>query len=110
MDPKESKVVVDFEGREVSYSSAELDEIQLAYAMSVHKSQGSEYPAVVMPLMVQHYMLLQRNLIYTGLTRARKLAIMIGSRRALTMGIANAKSRQRFTDLRYRLADAFSEN
>jgi exodeoxyribonuclease V alpha subunit len=109
VDPKEGEVVVDFEGREITYASGDLDELHLAYAMSVHKSQGSEYPAVVMPLMPQHYMLLQRNLIYTGLTRARKLAIMIGSRRALTMGIANAKSRHRFTDLRYRLAQAFSE-
>jgi exodeoxyribonuclease V alpha subunit len=108
--PGEGKVVVDFEGRDVTYTSAEIDELQLAYAMSVHKSQGSEYPAVVLPLMPQHYMLLQRNLIYTGLTRARRLAIMIGSKRALTMGIANAKSRQRFTNLRYRLAQAFSED
>ena len=94
----------EFDGREVEYDFDELDEIGLAYAISVHKSQGSEYPAVVMPVVSQHYMLLQRNLIYTGLTRARKLAVLLGSRRAMHMGLGNERGRQRNTSLAVRLA------
>ena len=88
----------------MEYGFDELDEIGLAYAISVHKSQGSEYPAVVMPVVSQHYMLLQRNLIYTGLTRARKLAVLMGSRRAMHMGLGNERGRQRHTSLAVRLA------
>ncbi|KAF5037605.1 ATP-dependent RecD-like DNA helicase [anaerobic digester metagenome] len=88
----------------MEYGFDELDEIGLAYAISVHKSQGSEYPAVVMPVVTQHYMLLQRNLIYTGLTRARKLAVLMGSRRAMHMGLGNERGRLRHTSLAVRLA------
>lgn len=103
-DAKDEILKAEFDGREVEYGFDELDEIGLAYAISVHKSQGSEYPAVVMPVVSQHYMLLQRNLIYTGLTRARKLAVLMGSRRAMHMGLGNERGRQRHTSLAVRLA------
>jgi exodeoxyribonuclease V alpha subunit len=75
----------------------------LAYAVSVHKSQGSEYPVVVLPILTQHYILLQRNLIYTAVTRGRNLVVMVGSRRALAIGVNNNETQQRFTRLSYRL-------
>lgn len=100
---KDELLLAEFEEREVEYAFDELDEIGLAYAISVHKSQGSEYPAIVMPVVTQHYMLLQRNLIYTGLTRARKLAVLLGSRRAMHMGLGNERGRQRHTSLALRL-------
>jgi exodeoxyribonuclease V alpha subunit len=75
----------------------------LAYAVSVHKSQGSEYPAVVVPVLTQHYMLLQRNLIYTAVTRGRDLVVMVGTRKALAIGVNNDKTKKRFTNLRYRM-------
>jgi exodeoxyribonuclease V alpha subunit len=103
-DTKDETLKAEFDGREVEYGFDELDEIGLAYAISVHKSQGSEYPAVVMPVVSQHYMLLQRNLIYTGLTRGRKLAVLMGSRRAMHMGLGNERGRQRHTSLAVRLA------
>jgi len=103
-DAKDEILKAEFDGREVEYGFDELDEIGLAYAISVHKSQGSEYPAVVMPVVSQHYMLLQKNLIYTGLTRARKLAVLMGSRRAMHMGLGNERGRQRHTSLAVRLA------
>ncbi|MFP4127631.1 MAG: ATP-dependent RecD-like DNA helicase [Desulfonatronovibrio sp.] len=107
-DPEESELVVDFEGRKVRYELDEIDELTLAYAVSVHKSQGSEYPAVIMPVVTQHFMLLQRNLIYTGLTRARQLAIIIGSSKAMGIGIKNQGAGRRFTHLRYRLQKCFN--
>ncbi len=102
-DPEDETLTAEFDGREVEYGFDELDEIGLAYAISVHKSQGSEYPAVVMPVVTQHYMLLQRNLIYTGLTRGRKLAVLLGSRRAMHMGLGNERGRKRYTTLAMRL-------
>ncbi len=107
-DPEESEMEVDFEGRKIKYDLDDIDELTLAYAISVHKSQGSEYPAVIMPVVTQHYMLLQRNLIYTGLTRARQLAIIIGSKKAMGLGIRNMGAERRFTHLRYRLQQAFN--
>jgi exodeoxyribonuclease V alpha subunit len=103
-DTEDETLTAEFDGREVEYGFDELDELGLAYAISVHKSQGSEYPAVVMPVVSQHYMLLQRNLIYTGLTRARRLAVLLGSRRAMHMGLANERGRLRHTSLAVRLA------
>jgi exodeoxyribonuclease V alpha subunit len=81
-----------------------LDEIILAYAISVHKSQGSEYAAVVLPLVTQHFMLLQRNLIYTAVTRGKKLVVLVGAKKALAIGIKNDKTRKRYTQLWRRLA------
>jgi exodeoxyribonuclease V alpha subunit len=104
ISPVDHQVVIDFEGLAIPYDFSELDEIVLAYAISVHKSQGSEYPAVVMPLLTQHYMLLQRNLIYTAVTRGRRLVVLIGTRKAMAIGINNNKTQKRFTRLKHRLA------
>jgi exodeoxyribonuclease V alpha subunit len=105
VDVEEGEVLVEFDGRDVVYELTEMDELTLAYAMSVHKSQGSEYPAVVMPLLTQHFMLLQRNLIYTGLTRARRLAVLLGDKKALAIGLKNAKAKIRYTNLAHRLME-----
>ena len=95
--------IADFDGREVVYNFADLDEIILAYAVSVHKSQGSEYPAVIIPVLTQHYILLQRNLIYTAVTRGKNLVVIVGSKKAMAIGVNNNKTLQRFTWLRHRL-------
>jgi exodeoxyribonuclease V alpha subunit len=105
IDPESQEVIIDFDGRRVPYDYADLDEVVLAYACSIHKSQGSEYPAVVIPILTQHYVLLQRNLIYTAVTRGRKLVILVGTRKALAMGIKNDKTKKRYTHLRCRLAE-----
>jgi exodeoxyribonuclease V alpha subunit len=102
--PDDDEITVMFDGREVPYAFYELDELVLAYAVSIHKSQGSEYPAVVVPVLTQHYILLQRNLIYTAVTRGRNLVIMVGTQKALAMGVHNDKTKKRFTNLRYRMA------
>ncbi len=104
IDQEEQEVQVDFEGRIVTYDFSELEELVLAYAISIHKSQGSEYPAVIIPVVTQHYLLLQRNLIYTGLIRGKKLVILIGSKRALAIAVKNNKTQNRFTWLKERLA------
>ncbi|MFW6005482.1 MAG: ATP-dependent DNA helicase, partial [Desulfonatronovibrionaceae bacterium] len=106
-EEEDSELIVDFEGRKVVYDADEADELVPAYAVSVHKSQGSEYPAVVMPVVTQHFMLLQRNLIYTGLTRARQLAVIIGSKKAMGIGLRTSGAGRRFTHLRYRLQRVF---
>ena len=105
IDTEEQEVIVDFDGRQVTYDFSDLNELVLAYAVSVHKSQGSEYPVVVMPVHISHYMLLQRNLIYTGVTRARKLVIIVGTKKALSIGIRNNKIQSRFTGLSRRLKE-----
>ncbi|MBN2382963.1 ATP-dependent RecD-like DNA helicase [bacterium] len=84
----------------ISYDFDDLNELTLAYAITIHKSQGSEYPAVVLPLLTQHYVMLQRNLIYTAVTRARKLVVLIGSHKALSMAISNTQTAKRFTGLK----------
>lgn len=106
IDSEEGTLVVEYDGREVCYEFSELDEVQLAYATSIHKSQGSEYPAVVIPLAMQHYSLLERNLIYTGTTRGKKLVIIIGQPKALAMAVKNKRATKRLTRLRERLASA----
>ena len=93
------------DNREVDYDFAELDELTLAYAVSVHKSQGSEYPVVVIPLVSAHYMMLQRNLVYTGVTRARKLVVLVGSKQALATAVRNNKTSNRFSGLAVRLRE-----
>jgi exodeoxyribonuclease V alpha subunit len=103
IDEGHKLIRVDFDGRLVNYEFSELDELVTAYAVTVHKSQGSEYPAVIMPVMIQHYMLLQRNLIYTGITRGKKLVILIGSKKALAIAIRNNKPQLRYTMLSNRL-------
>ena len=96
-------MLISFDGREIPYDYADLDELVLAYAVSVHKSQGSEYPAVVIPMLTQHYMLLQRNLLYTAVTRGRRLVVLVGSRKALAIAVRNVKTQKRYTHLRQRL-------
>ncbi|MYL85085.1 ATP-dependent RecD-like DNA helicase [Desulfovibrio aerotolerans] len=108
VDPEEGEMLVSFDGRSVAYDRTELDELAPAYAVSIHKSQGSEYPAVVVPILTQHYVMLRRNLIYTALTRARRLAVLVGSRRALMLGLKNAGGDKRFTHLNYRLRELFN--
>jgi exodeoxyribonuclease V alpha subunit len=99
VDEEESTLRVDYDGREVLYESGELDEIALAYAITIHKSQGSEYPAVVIPISLQHFTLLERNLIYTAVTRAKKLVMIIGDPKAVSMAVGNKRSSQRMTGL-----------
>lgn len=108
VDPEMREVDISFDGRNVPYDFTDLDEIVLAYAVSVHKSQGSEYPAVIIPILTQHYMLLQRNLIYTAVTRGRKLVIVIGTKKALAIGVKNDKTRKRYTFLEQRLRNSDS--
>ena len=95
--------MVDFDGTLVEYEVSELDELTLAYATTIHKSQGSEYPIVVMPVLMNHYVMLQRNLIYTGITRAKKICVLIGSTKALAYAIHNMTVLKRNTKLKERL-------
>jgi exodeoxyribonuclease V alpha subunit len=104
IDLESQVVTVAFEGWKVPYDFSECDEIVLAYAVSVHKSQGSEYPAVVIPVHTQHYLLLQRNLIYTAVTRGKRLVVMVGTKKALAIGIKNDRMERRYTYLKHRLA------
>ena len=103
MDVIEQTLSVDFDGRRVTYDWSDADQLTLAYVVSVHKAQGSEFPVVVMPVVTQHYMMLQRNLLYTAVTRARNLCVLTGSRRAISIAIHNNKVTQRFTALEWRL-------
>jgi exodeoxyribonuclease V alpha subunit len=100
IDMEEGELVVDFEGHEVIYGFGELDELVLAYATTIHKSQGSEYPAVVIPLTTQHYSMLQRNLVYTGVTRGKHLVVLVGQRKALAIAVKGARTRRRWSKLR----------
>jgi exodeoxyribonuclease V alpha subunit len=103
IDPIEHQLSLDFDGRVVTYDWSEADQLVLAYAVSVHKSQGSEFPAVVIPLVTQHYMMLQRNLLYTAVTRAKQLCVLVGSRKAIAMAVRNDKVSQRYSALNWRL-------
>ncbi|PJB36789.1 MAG: ATP-dependent RecD-like DNA helicase, partial [Deltaproteobacteria bacterium CG_4_9_14_3_um_filter_51_14] len=103
VDPESRVMVVSFEGRDIPYDFGELDELMPAYAVSVHKSQGSEYPAVVIPVLTQHYMMLQRNLLYTAVTRGKRLVVVVGSKKALAIAVRNAKIERRYTGLCRRL-------
>jgi exodeoxyribonuclease V alpha subunit len=103
IDHTEKEVTIDFDGRDVVYDYADLNEITLAWATSIHKSQGSEYPVVILPLYTQHYIMLSRNLFYTGLTRAKKLALIVGSEKAIAIAVKQVKQQQRYTRLRERL-------
>ena len=99
IDPVEQEVAVRFDERLVKYDFGELDEVALAYAITIHKSQGSEFPAVVIPLATQHYVLLQRNLIYTGVTRGKRLLVLIGQRKALGIAVRNDRPQRRYSGL-----------
>jgi exodeoxyribonuclease V alpha subunit len=100
IDIEEGELVANFDGREITYGFGELDELVLAYATTIHKSQGSEYPAVVIPLSTQHYPMLQRNLVYTGVTRGKRLVVLVGQRKALAIAVKGARARRRWSKLR----------
>jgi exodeoxyribonuclease V alpha subunit len=97
-------LVIDFDGREVTFGFGELDEVVLAYATTIHKSQGSEYPAVVIPLTTQHYPMLQRNLLYTAVTRGKRLVVIVGQKKALAIAVKGKQTRRRWSKLREWLA------
>jgi exodeoxyribonuclease V alpha subunit len=105
IDREEQELSLSFEGHEVKYDFNELDELSPAYATTIHKSQGSEYPAVVIPLHTQHYMMLQRNLLYTAITRGKKLVVLVGARKALQLAVGRQDTAQRCTGLRFRLCE-----
>jgi exodeoxyribonuclease V alpha subunit len=103
IDKEEGEVVITFDGRDIDYDVNELDEIVLSYAMTIHKSQGSEYPAVIIPLMTQHYAMLQKNLVYTAITRGKSLVILVGQKKALAIAVKNNKATRRWSMLAKRL-------
>ena len=102
----EQEMVVNFEGRQVEYDFGDLDEIALAYVLSIHKSQGSEFPCIVIPLHTQHYMMLQRNLLYTAVTRGKKLVVLVGTKKALGMAVRRQDTARRYSALMKRLQEA----
>jgi len=103
VDMKERTLIASFDGISVGYEVSELDELSLAYATTIHKSQGSEYPIVVMPILMNHYVMLQRNLIYTGITRAKKICVLIGTTKVLAYAIHHMSVLKRNTKLKERL-------
>jgi exodeoxyribonuclease V alpha subunit len=105
LDAENGELTVRLDGREVTYGWGELDQLVPAFACTIHKSQGSEYPAVVIPLLMQHYPMLQRNLVYTGLTRGKRLVVLVGQRKALAMAVRNHQGRRRHTRLAEWLID-----
>lgn len=107
VDSESGELLINFEGRDVAYEMHELDELSLAYATTIHKSQGSEYPVVVIPIATQHFTLLERNLLYTGVTRGKQLVILIGQKKAVAMAVHNVKSSKRLTYLQQTLQALF---
>ena len=99
VEPDDGELIARFDGRSVTYGFGELDALVPAYAATIHKSQGSEYPAVVIPAMTQHYAMLQRNLLYTGVTRGKKLVVLVGQRKAVAIAVRNASGRRRWSKL-----------
>ena len=108
VDPEEGEVTASFDGRSVTYGFGELDALAPAYAASIHKSQGSEYPAVVIPVMTQHYAMLQRNLLYTGVTRGKRLVVLVGQKKAIAIAVRNISGRRRWSKLSEWLIAALS--
>ena len=103
LNPEERNLRVRFDDREVEYDVTELDELVQAYAVTIHKSQGSEYPIVVMPMLMTHFVMLQRNLLYTGVTRAKKLLVLVGTKKAVGYAVRNVTVTSRNTRLKERL-------
>jgi exodeoxyribonuclease V alpha subunit len=103
VDDERNELTVLFDGRPVLFDASELDELMPAYAISVHKSQGNEYPAVILPILTQHYLLLQRNLLYTAITRGKKLVVLLGTKKAVAIAVRNDKTQHRYTLLKKRL-------
>ena len=108
IDEIQHTLIVEFEGRFVEYDWVECDQLVLAYVISVHKSQGSEFPAVVLPVLTQHYLMLQRNLLYTAVTRAKKLCVLVGNKRAIAIAVKNDKVARRYSGLELRLKGLLS--
>ena len=104
VDPEAGELTASFDGRAVTYGFGELDTLVPAYAATIHKSQGSEYPAVVIPVMTQHYTMLQRNLLYTGVTRGKKLVVLVGQKKAVAIAVRNVSGRRRWSKLNEWLA------
>ena len=103
VDPARAMIDVAFEDSQASYDPGDIEELALAYAISVHKSQGSQYPAVVMPMHQSHYLMLRRNLIYTAITRAERVCVLVGTRAAMAQAVRNEEERRRFSGLAERL-------
>ena len=99
VDPAEGELTATFDGRTVTYGFGELDMLVPAYAATIHKSQGSEYPAVVIPILTQHYAMLQRNLLYTGVTRGKRLVVLVGQKKAVAIAARNVSGRRRWSKL-----------
>ncbi|MBW1892749.1 MAG: ATP-dependent RecD-like DNA helicase, partial [Deltaproteobacteria bacterium] len=110
VDRQTKEVLVDYYGRTVAYSSDEASELTLAYAISVHKSQGSEYPAVIVPLMTHHYPMLQRNLLYTAITRGKQLVVLVGTKKAFHIALNRENTGKRFSSLASRLKNNINSN
>jgi exodeoxyribonuclease V alpha subunit len=108
IDNEEQEIQVQFDQRQVTYDYADLNEVDLAWAVTIHKSQGSEYPVVMLALFPQHYLMLSRNLLYTGLTRAKRLAVIVGPKKAMTMAVNQVKDQKRYTGLAWRLSGKVS--
>jgi len=106
LDEDSGEVEVTFDGRPLAYAAGQLDELVHAYACSIHKAQGSEYPCVIIPFHTQHYVMLRRNLLYTGITRGRRLVIVVGSKRAMALAVRNDRVERRYTRLMDRLRGA----
>ncbi|MGO9773293.1 MAG: ATP-dependent RecD-like DNA helicase, partial [Roseiarcus sp.] len=100
IDPEVGEITIRFDGRDVTYLLGELDQVALAYATTIHKSQGSEYPVVIIPVNTQHYPMLQRNLLYTGVTRGKRLVILLGQKKAIMIAVRNVSGRRRWSKLR----------
>jgi exodeoxyribonuclease V alpha subunit len=99
VEPEEGELTASFDGRSVTYGFGELDALVPAYAASIHKSQGSEYPAVVIPVMTQHYAMLERNLLYTGVTRGKRFVVLVGQKKAVAIAVRYVSGRQRWSKL-----------
>ena len=99
VDPNAGEVVATFDGRSVTYEFGELDRLVPAYAATIHKSQGSEYSAVIIPVLTQHYAMLQRNLLYTGVTRGKRLVVLVGQKKAVAIAVRNVSGRRRWSKL-----------
>jgi exodeoxyribonuclease V alpha subunit len=104
VDPDAGEIVVSFDGRSVGYQIGELDTLVPAYAATIHKSQGSEYLAVIIPVLTQHYAMLQRNLLYTGVTRGKRLVVLVGQKKAVAIAVKNVSGRRRWSKLQEWLA------
>jgi exodeoxyribonuclease V alpha subunit len=105
-DPEERTLRVEYDGRSVEYAEKELDDLALAYATSIHKSQGSEYPAVVIPIATEHFVMLSRNLLYTAVTRGKRLVVLVADPKAIAVALGETRKEERWTGLRHRLLEA----